>query len=69
MELKEVGEVCVDSANKLVTSPAYMSGTAKFHEVGLEDVIMVTFGPGPGRRLQHGPGAAQDGLKNPNLQL
>jgi enhancing lycopene biosynthesis protein 2 len=33
MELKEVGEVCVDEANKLVTTPAYMNGTAKFHEV------------------------------------
>lgn len=29
----KVGEVCVDTANKLVTSPAYMSGTAKKHEV------------------------------------
>jgi len=33
LELKEVGEVCVDSSNKLVSTPAYMSGTAKFHEV------------------------------------
>jgi len=33
MELKEVGEVCVDNDNKLVSTPAYMSGTAKFHEV------------------------------------
>ena len=33
MELKNVDEVCVDEANKLVSTPAYMCGTAKYHEV------------------------------------
>ena len=33
MELKNVDELCVDEANKLVSTPAYMCGTAKYHEV------------------------------------
>ena len=33
MELKGVDELCVDEANKLVSTPAYMNGTAKYHEV------------------------------------
>jgi len=33
MELMGVGEVCVDSANKLVSTPAYMAGTAQYHQV------------------------------------
>jgi len=33
MELKEVEEVCVDTDNKVVSTPAYMSGTAQFHQV------------------------------------
>jgi len=33
MELKDVDEVCVDGDNKLVSTPAYMSGSAHFHQV------------------------------------
>ena len=33
MELKSVDELCVDEANKLVSTPAYMCGTAMYHEV------------------------------------
>ena len=33
MELKNVNELCVDKTNKLVSTPAYMCGSAKYHEV------------------------------------
>ena len=41
MELKSVDELCVDEANKLVSTPAYMCGTAKYHEVqdGVTDMV------------------------------
>lgn len=41
MELKNVDELCVDEANKLVSTPAYMCGTAKYHEVqdGVADMV------------------------------
>jgi len=37
----DVDEVCVDEERKLVTSPAFMSGEAKFHEVfdGVQKMI------------------------------
>ena len=37
----DVHDICVDEANKIVTSPAYMKGDAKPHEVydGIEKMI------------------------------
>lgn len=38
---KQLNEVHVDSKNKVVTSPSYMSGTGKMHEIEESIVLMV----------------------------
>ena len=41
MEEKSVGEVCVDTENKIVTTPAFMYN-GEFHEIQDGVILMIT---------------------------
>ncbi len=41
MEMKEINQVSIDESNKILTSPAYMKGSATPYEVftGIESLV------------------------------